>query len=87
MTTKKPEVFEIYQMKYDTLEKMVLLADYEVLQAELEREKAVLREALREAEHFLTQIGPVHWPSKQEAHRIIGIVRDALTAHQQGGDV
>lgn len=34
MTTNKPEVLEVYQMKHDTLEKMVLLADYEALQAE-----------------------------------------------------
>lgn len=37
MTTNKPEVFEVYRTKQGTLENVVLLADYEALQAECDR--------------------------------------------------
>ena|SRR5690554_805181 len=61
-----------------------LIAEMAVENAELRESlksrQAVLREALREAEHFLTQIDPVHWPSKREARRIIEIVRAALAS-------
>lgn len=36
MTINKPEVFEVYRTRQGTLEDMVLLADYEALQAEFE---------------------------------------------------
>lgn len=36
MTTNKPEVFEVYRTRQGTLENVVLLAEYEALQAECE---------------------------------------------------
>lgn len=43
MKTNKPEVFEVYRTRQGALENVVLLADYEALQAEYER----LRKAIR----------------------------------------
>lgn len=37
MTTNKPEVFKVYRTKQGTLENVVLLADFESLQAECEK--------------------------------------------------
>lgn len=56
MTTNKPEVFEVYRTRQGTLENVVLLADYEDLQAEcvaLSASVVRLREGLEQA--------LVHW--------------------------
>lgn len=36
-----------------------------------------LVEAVAQVERFLTQVDPVHWPSRSEARAIIKVVRDA----------
>lgn len=38
-----------------------------------------LLEALMYAEFFMTQVDPVHWPSKAEARKVIKIARDAIS--------
>lgn len=52
MTTNKPEVFEVYRTRQGTLENVVLLADYEALQAEYEKllKDAELKHAALERE-------------------------------------
>ena len=45
---------------------------------ELEGERDRLQEASQDAEHFLTQVDPVHWPSRKEASAVIATLRQAL---------
>ena len=47
MAESKPEVFEVYRIKQDTLENVVLLTDYETLQAKNDALVKVLKQIER----------------------------------------
>ena len=74
MTTNKPEVSVIYDLASNETKKMVLLDDYEALQAECEK----LVEALREI---------ATWPdggSTYGQEKIKAFASAALAAHHKG---
>jgi len=54
------------------------LAHANIESVDLENENQRLRDALEHCEYFLTQVDPVHWPSKQEAREAIAIAKQAL---------
>jgi hypothetical protein len=61
--------------------------------AELEQENALrdkriyeLLAELKSAEHFLTQIDPVHWPSRGEAREQIKLIREVIAKGGERGD-
>ena len=66
MTNNKPEVFKVYRTKQDTLENVVLLTDYEALQAECVRLATALEEI----------IAPIPFMEKrlEEGERLNGLV-------------
>jgi hypothetical protein len=59
--------------------------------AELEQENALrdkriyeLLAELKSAEHFLTQIDPIHWPSSGEAREQIKLIRAVIAKGGEG---